>query len=59
MISLALPAIERCDVDVAGAGVAAGRAGGARPAGDLERLEADRCRPVGDLEQRRVRETVR
>ena len=38
------------DVDVAGAGVAAGRAGRARPAGDLERLEAGAGGPVGDLD---------
>ena len=33
------------DVDVAGAGIAAARAGGFRPAGDLQRLEAGRSSP--------------
>ena len=44
------------DVDVARAGVAAGRAGRLRPAGDLEDLEAARGGPVGDLHERRLRE---
>ena len=41
--------VEPLDVDVADAGVAAHRALGRRPAGDLERLEAVGGGPVGDL----------
>ena len=44
------------DVDVAGARVPPGRAGGTWPAGDLEALEAVGDRPVGDLHQRRLGE---
>ncbi len=44
-----LRVVERVDVDVADARVAARRALAGRPAGDLERLEAVGRRPVGDL----------
>ena len=50
---LAFGLAETGDVDMAGAGIAAGAAGGDRPAGDLQRREALRARPVGDFEERR------
>ena len=51
-----LPGRQVRDVDVARARVAAGRAGGLRPAGDLEDLEAGLGGPVGHLHEGRVRE---
>ena len=44
------------DVDVGRPGVPPGVAGGARPAGDLDALEAVGRGPVGHLRQRRLRE---
>ena len=43
-------------VDVTGPGIAPGRARGTRPARDLEALETVGGRPVGDVQQRRLRE---
>src|SRR2546426_1314725 len=48
--------IEGLDVDVRHAGVAARFAAISRPARDLERLEALRCGPGGDLGEREIRE---
>ena len=48
--------VEVLDVDVRDAGVAPLLAAADRPAGDLERLEGARARPVGDLLEREVGE---
>src|SRR3954471_7030958 len=47
------------DVDVAGSGIAPGRAAGLRPAGDLENLETSTACPGRDLIERRVGERGR
>ena len=50
--------VERVDVDVRDARVAAPLAAGGRPARDLERLEAVRGRPRGDLVEGRSRKAA-